>query len=175
MPIDIKNIQHMLVTKRGVILKGLAIGGTFGMVGIVASKAFKARSVTEFDGLTATGNATLGSDLHIAALCERLQPYHSFDPGAFNTILVKFAELVHLNTQVATQAVKVKLSLPRHASLITSDITESIRRLRAKLNVKMGTNSKVMEDFDDIASGMQQSCTDLNFNISMTVTHQFSK
>lgn len=175
MPIDFKNIQHLVKEKRHVLLKAVAIGGSFGMLGIVASKAMKKRDALRFDALNETGNATLGAEPHVAMLCTRLQPYKAFDAAAFDTILIKFAELLHLNNQVQEKQVVLKLSMRRRASLITSEITSAVWRLRIKLRNKMGTNLKVMDDFDDIASTMQQACTDINFNLNMEIAHYFSK
>ena len=171
MQINLPQIQQFLKTKKTVLLKGVAVG-TVGAVALVAKNALS-KTITGgsaafyFPVLNELGNAIISKDAHVANLCNRLQPYSIFDSFSHDSIVVQFAQLVYLNTETAQKNSKLKISTPREASIVTSRITEAIRMLRARFAVKMQNSSKAMADFDDIAGGMQQVCTDMTFNINM--------
>jgi hypothetical protein len=170
MPIDFKNVVQFFKDRHRVIAQGLAVGGTIVVGGIVARKfMLKGAAPPDFEQLTESGNAVLGADGNATALCTRLQPYRCVDAVAHDTVITRIAELVHLTTQMQQEEVRLKISMPRKASRIASQIVESVRVLRAKLKRSVSNNSRTMQDFDDVAGDLQAACNDYNYNISQYV------
>ena len=165
-----KPVLEILKSRQTVLIKG-AVAGAAGAAALVAKRAFLKTNplgpAIVFVMLNDTGNAVMSTNPHVASLCNRLAPYRIFDRVSHDNIILYFAELVSLNAETTQKNVSLKISTPRKASIATSKITEAIRMLRATFAARMQNSSKAMADFDDIAGGMQQACTDMTFNINM--------
>ncbi len=153
-------------------LKGAAVGAGIGLCWWVGKQIVPKRPTTRFEELNEDANAALAADSNVKGLCERMKQYQHLDKAAYATILLRWAELVHLQMQLQREEIPPRLSIPRTVSKKCSDIVESIRRLRALTAVRIKNNPQVMSDFDEIAGDFQKACNDYTHNLIKMVEYQ---
>lgn len=122
--------------------------------------------------LNVAANEMLQTDMELHSLMHRLRVYSRFDRDAYRAILENVVLLLALS-QRASSGRGLRLSQPRKAAERISGVINNIRVLRAITSKRVG-GLKVMEDFDDIAGGVQTACTNAQHNITMNTQYALS-
>lgn len=155
-------------------LKGAAVGAGIGMCLWLGKQILPSRAPSRFDDLNDDANASLAQDANVQNLCERMKKYQTADRPSYTLLLLRWAELIHLQAQLQRKEIPPRVSIPRSVSMKCGDIVESIRKLRAITAKRVRNTGPVMSDFDEVAADFQRACNDYTFNIVKIVEYQQS-
>jgi hypothetical protein len=151
------------------VLKLAATAGVVGGAVALGGALLRATSSREsIEELSAEQNAVLASDAELHGLCVRLMQFGRFHPGSTRVVVEGAVALVEALAQTRARG-RLKMSLPRLVASKCAAIVEGVRLLRAHVARRVGGMAGVLEDFDEIAGGLQKVCTDAQFNATMAV------
>lgn len=105
-------------------------------------------------------NALLQSNPELHSLAVRLRMYARFDQQAYRSVLNNALALIVLTRHAAPRA-----GMPRRAAHYISGIIDGVRVLRAHTKARFPS---VLNEFDDVAAGIQNACTSAQHNITFS-------
>lgn len=153
-------------------VKGAALGAGVGLVWWLGKQLIPSnRPLNPFDELNDDANAAMCLDSEVRMLCERLRVYKKLDEASYSHLLLSWALLLSLVSEINRQEIPLKMSLSRKVALYIDDIVASVRRLRAILGRKTKNNPKIMAEFDEIAGDMQTKCNEYNHNTNKALEY----
>lgn len=153
-------------------VKGAALGAGVGLAWWVGKQLISSTvRYTPFDELNDDANAALCLDGDVRSLCERMRMYKKLDEASYSHLLLSWALLLSLVSEINRREVPIKMSLSRKVALYIDDIVTSIRRLRAILGRKTQNNPKILSEFDEIAGDMQTKCNEYSFNANKAIEY----
>lgn len=153
-------------------VKGAALGAGVGLVWWLGKQLIPSnRPLNPFDELNDDANAAMCLDAEVRGLCERMRVYKKLDEASYSHLLLSWALLLSLVSEINRQEIPIKLSLSRKVALYIDDIVACIRRLRAILARKMTNNVRVLAEFDEIAGDMQTKCNQYSHNANKALEY----
>lgn len=140
-------------------VKGAALGAGVGLVWWLGKQLLPSnRPLNPFDELNDDANAAICLDTEARLLCERMRVYKKLDEASYSHLLLSWALLLSLVSEIERREIPLKMSLSRKVAMYIDDIVACIRRLRAILARKTKDNLRILTEFDEIASDMQTKC-----------------
>lgn len=153
-------------------VKGAALGAGVGLAWWLGKQLLSSnRKYTPFDELNDDANAALCLDGDVRSLCERMGMYKKLDEASYSHLLLSWALLLSMVSEINRREVPLKMSLSRKLALYIDDIVVAIRRLRAILARKTKNNPKILAEFDEIAGDMQTKCNEYNHNANKALEY----
>lgn len=153
------------------MLKYVVAAASVGGITLLGGQLLRMMPKEALPELSAHDNAVLQMDPELHGLMLRLRVYARFQKVAFQTMLANAVALITLSLKQHQGYHSSMAALPRKAAGHISGIIENVRLLRAVTKRRVGTNPGVMEEFDDVAGGIQTSCTNMQHNITLGVQY----
>ena len=151
------------------MIKYVVAAASVGGLTLLGGQMLRLLPKAALPGLTAQENALLQSDAELHGLLSRLHVYARFDAEAYAAVVDNTLALIVVQGQH-----RVNAGLPRKVAGYISRIIEHVRVLRTVTKRRMHENPAVMEEFDDVAGGIQTACTSMQHNITLNVQYLLS-
>lgn len=165
-------VQHFLGGDlKSIMLKYVVAAASVGGITLLGGQLLRMMPKEVLPELSAHDNAVLQADAELHGLMLRLRVYARFQKDAFQIMLTNSVALITLSLKQHQGYYPSMAGLPRKAASYISGIIENVRLLRAVTKRRVGTNPGVMEEFDDVAGGIQTACTNIQHNITLAVQY----